>query len=168
MNQHSMMVSAKLVASLFSLVPWSAPAGAATVTTEKAACDLTKARVAERDHFPVSAIAFCDSIVPEAQPKGFYALGLHGQLDDCGGDVCGSTLMGWFAVQKATGQVFEWDVVEDRLGQRVKVRQHRPLGSFRPIADIGAPLECDLSAVRPGTQRQHTSCLPPAEAGSHC
>jgi hypothetical protein len=124
MSRSSVILSGKLVA-LFtaSLFQWSAPAGAATVTTEKAACDLTKARVAARGHFPVLAIAFCDVIVPEAQPKGFYVLGLHGKRDDCGGDVCSSTLMGWFAVQKSTGQVFEWDMVEDKLGQRVKVRQ---------------------------------------------
>lgn len=119
------MISAKVVASLFaaSLIQWSTSASAVEVTTEKAACSLTKARVAARGHFPISAIAFCDFIVPEAQPKGFYVLGLHGKRDDCGGDICGSTLMGWFAVQKATGQVFEWDINEDRPGKRVKVRR---------------------------------------------
>lgn len=119
------MISARVVASLFaaSLIQWSAPARAVRVTTEKTACDLTKARVAARGHFPKSAIAFCDVIVPEAQPKGFYVLGLHGKRDDCGDEVCGSTLMGWFAVQKATGQVFEWDINEDRPGKRVKVRR---------------------------------------------
>jgi len=117
----SILVSAKLVASLFpaSLLQWSAPARAASVTTEKAACDLTKARVAAHGHLPISAIAFCDILVPEAQPKGFYVLGLHGKRDDCGGDICGSTLMGWFAVQKATGEVFEWDMVDEKLGQQV-------------------------------------------------
>ena len=122
MNRGSVIVSAKLAISLLSasLVQWSVPAQASTVTTEKAACDVTKARVAARDHFPVSAIAFCDVVVPEAQPKGFYVLGLHGKRNDCGDKVCGSTLMGWFAVQKATGQVFEWDMVEDALGQPVK------------------------------------------------
>jgi len=29
--------------------------------------------------------------------------------------------MGWFAVQKATGRVFEWDVAEQKLGLPVKV-----------------------------------------------
>lgn len=27
-----------------------------------------------------------------------------------------STLLGWFAVERATGRVFDWDVVDDRLG----------------------------------------------------
>ena len=120
-----MISSANLVASLFaaSLLQQAAPAGAATVTSEKAACDVTKARVAARGHFPVSAIAFCDLIVPEEQPKGLYVLGLHGKRDDCGGEVCGSTLMGWFAVQKATGRVFEWDFTDfpGKLGEPVRV-----------------------------------------------
>ena len=118
-------MSAKLAAaSLFalSMLQWSAPLGAAQVTTEKAACERTKARVAERGHFPVSVIAFCDVIIPEAQPRGFYVLGLHGKRDDCGGDVCGSTLMGWFAVQRATGEVFEWDINEDKPKARVRAR----------------------------------------------
>ena len=125
MNLGSVIASAKLVALLHfaSLLQWSAPAAAATVTTEKEACDLTKTRVAARGHFPVSAIAFCDVIIPEAQPKGLYVLGLHGKRDDCGGDICGSTLMGWFAVQKATGRMFEWDSVEEKLGQQVQVRR---------------------------------------------
>ena len=122
MNPRNVLVRTKAVASLVaaSLLQWSGPASAAPLNTEKAACDQSKARVAARGHFPVSAIAFCDFIVPEAQPKGLYVLGLHSKRDDCGSDVCGSTLMGWFAVQKATGQVFEWDVAEDTLGQRVE------------------------------------------------
>ena len=122
MNRGHVVASATLLGSLFATaLVWSGPAGAAKVNTEEAACDLTKARVAARDHYPVSAIAFCDFLVARAQPKGFYVLGLHGKRDDCGGDVCGSTLVGWFAVQEATGQVFEWDMVEDKIGAPVKV-----------------------------------------------
>jgi hypothetical protein len=119
MNQGRVTASALLLAA--SLFQSPAPAVAAPATTEEAACGLTKARVAARGHFPVSAIAFCDVTVSDSRPKGYYILGLHGKRDDCGGDVCGSTLMGWFAVQKATGQVFEWDMVEDKLGPPVTV-----------------------------------------------
>jgi hypothetical protein len=75
--------------------------------------------VAGRGHFPVSAIAFCDFILPKYQPKGYYVLGLHSRRDDCGADVCGSTLMGWFAVKGSTGQVFEYDMGELELGPLV-------------------------------------------------
>ena len=92
------------------------------MTSGKAACKVAKAVVAARDHFPVSEIAFCDPLIPAEQPKGLYVLGLHGKRDDCGGDVC-STLMGWFAVQKATGRVFEWDFTDfpGKLGKPVRV-----------------------------------------------
>jgi hypothetical protein len=30
--------------------------------------------------------------------------------------------MGWFAVAKATGRVFEWDMAEDQLGRPVNAR----------------------------------------------
>ena len=124
MSQGRATVSAKLAAaSLFAVssLQSSAPVGAAPVTTEKAACDRTKASVAARDHFPESAIAFCDVIIPEAQPKGFYVLGLHGVRNDCA-DICGSTLMGWFAVQRSSGEVFEWDINEGKPGALVKAR----------------------------------------------
>ena len=121
MNQGQVIASAKVAASLLAACLLQSPAQvvAAPAITEKAACDLTKARVAARGRFPVSAIAFCDVIVPEAQPKGFYVLALH-STRKCGG-IC-STHMGWFAVEKATRRVFEWDMDEDKLGALVKVR----------------------------------------------
>jgi hypothetical protein len=30
--------------------------------------------------------------------------------------MCGSTLIGWYAVEKASGRVFEWHVGEWKLG----------------------------------------------------
>lgn len=121
MKQGRVIASATVATSLLaaSLLQSPAPATAAPTTSEKAACDLTKARVAERGHFPVSAIAFCDITVSDSRPKGFYVLALH-STRKCDG-IC-STHMGWFAVEKATGRVFEWDMVEDKLGQQVKVR----------------------------------------------
>ena len=122
MERWSLTAWANLGAILLSasLTQSAPPAVAAPVNTEKAACDLTKDRVAAQRGFPVSRIAFCDAIVPEEQPNGFYVLGLHSKRDDCVGDVCGSTLMGWFAVQRATSQVFEWDVANWKLGRPVK------------------------------------------------
>jgi hypothetical protein len=120
MNQGRVIASASLLAASLLQSP---PVVAAPANREEATCNLTKARVAARGHFPVSAITFCDVTVSDRRPQGFYVLGLHGKRDDCGADVCGSTLMGWFAVEKATGRVFEWDMVEDRLGQPVKARR---------------------------------------------
>jgi hypothetical protein len=90
------------------------PVGVLKVATEEAACNSVKARVATVEHFDVSVIAFCDFIVKEEQPAGFYVLALHSRRD-CDG-IC-STNMGWFAIEKATGRVFEWDVADCQLGR---------------------------------------------------
>src|SRR4051794_11583251 len=87
---------------------------AAPVRNEKAACDRVKTRIAAIRHFPVSAVAFCDPIRAADGPKGYYVLALHSNRR-CDG-IC-STNMGWFAVQKETGRVFEWDVAQMKLGR---------------------------------------------------
>jgi hypothetical protein len=74
---------------------------------------LVKARFAARANFPLRRIAFCDIISREDSPAGFYILALHSNRR-CDG-IC-STNLGWFAVQRATGRLFEWDVAEQRLG----------------------------------------------------
>lgn len=95
------------------------PLNAAPVRTEKAACDRVKTRISTIRHFPVSVVAFCDTIGAGDSPKGFYVLALHSNRR-CDG-IC-STNMGWFAVQKGTGRVFEWDVAEMKLGRPVGPR----------------------------------------------
>lgn len=90
-----------------------------SVSNEAEACDLAKARVTERDRFPKSRISFCDHVVAASNPPGYYVLALHSDRE-CEG-IC-STNMGWFAVQKSTGGVFDWDVAESRPGQPVRRR----------------------------------------------
>ncbi len=92
----------------------------APVKTGKAACNAVKTQVSVSRHFPISAIAFCDIISERDSPKAYYVLALHSRRH-CEG-IC-STNMGWFAVQKPTGRVFEWDVAEEKLGSPVKVRR---------------------------------------------
>ena len=86
---------------------------ASPVRTGGAACAVAKARVAARLHRPVSSIPFCEPLRAAASPRGYYILALRGR---CREEVCGSTLIGWYAVRKRTGGVFEWDVAHDRLG----------------------------------------------------
>jgi hypothetical protein len=90
------------------------------VQTQRAACDLTKRAVAAERHLQTSVIAFCDIIPPDAGPKGYYVVGLHSKRDDCGDDVCGSTLIGWFVVEGSTGRVFETDVEDWRPGRLIQ------------------------------------------------
>jgi hypothetical protein len=98
------------------LLPTVAPLAAAPVRSAKAACERVKARVSAAEHFPASIVAFCDPMAAD-NPKGFYVLALHSN-GHCEG-ICSSN-MGWFAVQKTTGRVLEWDVAEMKVGQPVK------------------------------------------------
>ena len=103
-----------------SLVHWPLPVAAATVTSEQAACDVIKARVAARGRFSVSAIRLCDVIVPEAQPRDYYVLALQSKRQ-CEG-IC-STHMGWFAVHRASGRVYEWDINDNKPRALVTLRR---------------------------------------------
>jgi hypothetical protein len=86
------------------------------VRSEDAACEAVKARVEAIRDFPVRAIAYCDIIPPESSSPDFYILALHSNRV-CEG-IC-STNMGWFAIHKATGRIYEWHVGESKLGPPV-------------------------------------------------
>src|SRR5688572_14315968 len=112
-----MMLRDKLTATMATLL-WAtgafalasaAPAEARPVNNAEAACRVAKARVGARDRFPVSRVGFCDIIPAAHSPRGYYVLALH-STRRC--DYICSTNMGWFAVQKSSGRVFEWDVGE--------------------------------------------------------
>jgi hypothetical protein len=94
-------------------------AHASRVGTRGAACRVAKALVATRLHRPLSGIPFCEALRVADSPRGFYILALRGR---CREDICGSTLIGWYAVQKRTGRVFEWEVGEWRLGASIPRR----------------------------------------------
>ena len=113
----TMMVPGALLAA--SMTAWAPPVQAARAQTTERACALAKARVSAVRHFPVLAIRSCETISATDSPEGYYVLALHGF---CREDLCGSTLMGWFAVQKSTGRLFEWDVGEWRLGPPINQR----------------------------------------------
>ena len=86
------------------------------VKSAPAACAIATDQVTAQRHLPTSHVSFCDHI-PEADgPDGYYLMALRAH---CSEELCGSTNMGWFVVRKATGDVFEWDVAEDQLGQPV-------------------------------------------------
>lgn len=86
------------------------------VTSPQAACVVATARVTAVRDLPISHVALCDEIPEAASPDGYYIMALRAR---CSEDLCGSTLMGWFAVQKATGDVFEVDPDEWKIGSRV-------------------------------------------------
>jgi len=85
------------------------------VRNPQAAFDRVKVQVAARYKVEVRKIAFCDMLSRNGSPKGYYVMALHGRRPDCDG-IC-STNMGWFAIRKSTGRVFEWDVSDMKIGQ---------------------------------------------------
>lgn len=87
------------------------------VSSAEAACVVATARVTAQRRLPTSHVAFCDDIPETDGRDGYYVMALRAR---CPEELCGSTNMGWFAVQKATGEVFEVDDVSDwTLGRRV-------------------------------------------------
>lgn len=93
------------------------PSEYAAVRDAEVACAKATALVTAERGLPISHVAYCDRITEADAPSGYYVLALRAQ---CSEDLCGSTNMGWFAVQKATADVFEVDDVTDwKLGRRV-------------------------------------------------
>lgn len=96
----------------------SGTASAIDVTHEHKACVVTKKRVSQTLKLTAGPISEwrCDFILPEFQPQDFYVLGLHGSPCTSDPDTICSNLIGWFAVRKKDGKVYQWDVAEFRLG----------------------------------------------------
>jgi hypothetical protein len=86
---------------------------AAPVRTGPAACAVATARVAAHLQRAQSSIPSCDPIRAVDSPRGFYVLALRGR---CREPICGSTLIGWYAVEKGSGRVFGWHVGAWKLG----------------------------------------------------
>lgn len=84
--------------------------------TAEAACTVATARVTAQRDLPTARVAMCDPVSEADSPDGYYVLGLRAH---CGEELCGSTLMGWFAIERATGAVFEWDMAEGQVGAEV-------------------------------------------------
>lgn len=87
------------------------------VASAEAACTVATGRVTAERQLPPGHVATCDPISEADSPDGHYVLALRA---DCREELCGSTLMGWFAVEKATGAVFEWDMAEGQIGVEVR------------------------------------------------
>lgn len=86
------------------------------VSSEQQACTLATARVVEVNRFPTAHVAACDPVMASDTP-GYYVLAL--QSDRRCEDIC-STNLGWYAIRRSDGEVFDWDVGESRLGPPVR------------------------------------------------
>lgn len=107
------------IANIIALLalPSASCATPQSVGSAEAACVVATTRVTAQNGLSASHVAFCDDIPEADSPAGYYVMALRAH---CSEELCGSTNMGWFAVQKATGDVFEVDDVTDwKLGRRV-------------------------------------------------
>ncbi|MGH6650201.1 MAG: hypothetical protein ACREB7_03625 [Sphingopyxis sp.] len=87
------------------------------VSADAKACDRITASLVAGGDFKATDIAGCDGIIDSANPPGFRVTRVNGY---CHEEMCGSVLLGWFAVKEDSGQVFEVaDVGDWKLGSEV-------------------------------------------------
>jgi len=87
--------------------------------TETEICEASKQAHAQSAGFNVSFIASCDMSGSHTEGDNEFQVLRHSGY--CKQDVCGSVLMGWFAVNTATGEVHDWDVGEQLLGAPISL-----------------------------------------------
>ena len=61
---------------------------------------------------------------PESDADSYIILGLHYRLKSQR-SAAGSNLVGWYAVDKSNGQLYEWDMANQRIGDVVGLRGKR-------------------------------------------
>ena len=106
------------LALLLAASLWQQPDAAqgVRVATAEAACARVKAFFTQERQVPDGVIGYCDPIDAADSPDGFYVLGLR-STREC--DYICSNLMGWFAVERTTGRIFDWDDAEWRAGEPI-------------------------------------------------
>nr|WP_315382716.1 hypothetical protein [uncultured Sphingomonas sp.] len=105
--------------ALSSAIGSAVPASSATaypVRSKASACVAIKKRVSSAHRIPIKNITFCDVASLRDSPRGFYIMAIHSHRE-CDG-IC-STLMGWYAINRANGRIFEWSVADQQIGPEV-------------------------------------------------
>jgi len=87
-----------------------------TVTSDDQACERLMSVLAANTTYRAEQMAGCDGGVSDEFP-GYYVLRVNAYCRDPQG--CGSVLLGWYAVEAASGAVHDWDVGEWRIGARI-------------------------------------------------
>lgn len=68
-----------------------------------------------RGDYPAQQASGCFEVT-EQDPPGFYVTRLNAV---CQQEICGSVLLGWYAVEAKTGRVFEWDMGALEMGPEI-------------------------------------------------
>jgi len=104
-----------LLSAIGSAVSTSS-AAASPVRSKASACSAIKNRVSSAHRIQIKIIAFCDVVSLRNSPRGFYIMAIHSNRE-CDG-IC-STLMGWYAINRVNGRIFEWSVADQKIGPEV-------------------------------------------------
>lgn len=113
-----------LCLSLATILGISSPADARTISADMA-CKILKA-AAVQHHFAMnpepSGYYRCD-VEPDAtaygpDAAGYFLIGLHYNFHTPPGWI-GSNLVGWYAVRRADGKVFEFDMAHMEVGPAI-------------------------------------------------
>lgn len=91
------------------------------VENDQSACSTATARVAAARQLPITHVADCEAF-SDANLPGYFVVALRGH---CREELCGSTLIGWFAVRKADGAAFELNVGDWKVGRPVSAQTFR-------------------------------------------
>jgi len=110
------MATAFALASAIGGAVLTSSATASPVRSKASACAAIKNRVSSAHQIPIEMIAFCDVVSLRDSPRGFYIMAIHSNRE-CDG-IC-STLMGWYAINRANGRIFEWRVADQQIGPEV-------------------------------------------------
>lgn len=99
--------------SLAACAPAEAPR---LVASDDQACERVMSVLAGNTTCTADQMASCEGGKDENNP-GFYVLRVNANCREPHG--CGSVLLGWYAVDAATGAVHDWDVGEWQIGLRI-------------------------------------------------
>lgn len=91
-----------------------------SMASDDQACMRTMAVLAANGTYQPEQMAGCEGGKADESSR-FNVLRVNGLCRDPQG--CGSVLMGWYAVDSSTGAVYEWDVTEQKPGQRIDRKQ---------------------------------------------
>ena len=110
---------AKINLALFGaagLVSCAPVAAATAVSSDDQACERVMSILAANKTYRPEQMASCDGGEDDNNP-GYYVLRVNAYCRDPQG--CGSVLLGWYAVEAATGAVHDMDAAEWSVGQRI-------------------------------------------------
>lgn len=93
-----------------------------SATSMKAACDALRLLISKQLHASRGLDEYrCDDTQPG--PPGFYVFALRSNYPAPEGappNWVGSALIGWYAVRKTDGQVRDWDLGNEKLGNVIQ------------------------------------------------